>query len=141
MHYFGVNKKKVSALNGKMQRFKIYEQDIEERFLISTGKGGQNVNKTATCVYLKHIPTGIKVKCQRERSQALNRYIARVWLVNKIENRILGHLSEERKRIAKIKRQKRKRSKRAKLKILELKRRHSEKKTLRAKVKNWGVSA
>ena len=134
MPHFGVSINKEAALIQKMRRFGIREQDLLESFIRSTGKGGQNVNKVSTCVYLKHIPTGIEVKCRRERSQALNRYLARVLLVKKIENRVMGRLSEERKRIEKLRRQKRKRSKRAKLKILEQKRRHSQKKMLRYRV-------
>lgn len=133
---FGVSLDKEKSLSEKMLRLGIREADITERFVRSGGPGGQNVNKTSTCVYLKHAPTGIEVKCQKERSQALNRYFARRVLVKKIENSILGNLSEERKRITKIRRQKRKRSKRAKLKMLEAKRRHSEKKLLRADVKD-----
>lgn len=123
----------MNSLSAKMARLGVKEQDIVERFIRSSGPGGQNVNKTSTCVYLKHLPTGIEVKCQKERSQALNRFICRRLLVNKIEAAVLGKLSEERRRIAKIRRQKRKRSKRAKLKVLEAKRRQSEKKRLRQK--------
>ncbi len=119
----------------KMVHLGVREQDIVESFIRSKGPGGQNVNKTSTCVYLKHIPTGIEVKCQKERSQVLNRYLARKILVNKIENLVLGKLSEERQRIEKLRRQKRKRSKRAKLKVLEAKRRQGEKKSLRAPVR------
>lgn len=136
MHNFGVSHDKEKALAHRMHRLGIREADIVERFVRSAGSGGQNVNKTSTCVYLKHKPTGIAVKCQRERSQATNRYVARVLLANKIENRVMGRLSEERKRIEKIRRQKRKRSKRAKLKILEYKRRHSRKKLLRSTIKH-----
>ena len=78
-----------------MARLGIREQDIVESFIRSKGPGGQNVNKTSTCVYLKHIPTGIEVKCQKERMQVLNRYIARKILVSKIESLVLGKLSEE----------------------------------------------
>ena len=92
---------------------------------------GQKVNKASTCVYLKHLPTQIEVKCQRERYQALNRYLARQILTNKIEEMIKGKESEEQQRIEKIRRQKRKRSKRAKLKMLEDKKKHSEKKEAR----------
>jgi len=119
-----------------MARLGVREEDIIESFIRSQGPGGQNVNKTSSCVYLKHIPTGIEVKCQRERSQALNRFLARRILVNKIETLILGDLSEERQRIEKIRRQKRRRSRRAKLKMLEAKRRRAEKKLLRAPVRN-----
>jgi len=128
----GLDKEK--ALQELMRRLGVRQEDIEERFIRSQGPGGQNVNKVSTCVYLRHIPTGIEVRCQKERSQALNRFLARRLLLNKIESRILGRLSEERKRIEKIRRQKRRRSRRAKLKILEAKRLHSAKKLLRAKV-------
>jgi peptide chain release factor len=115
----------------KMLRLGIREADIVEKFIRSDGPGGQNVNKVSTCVHLKHLPTGIEVKCRQERTQALNRYLARQLLLKKIETLILGNLSEERKRIEKIRRQKRKRSKRAKLKVMEAKRRHAQKKELR----------
>ena len=131
MSDFGVSLEKESALRRKMEGLGIREQDIRESFIRSKGPGGQNVNKTSTCVYLKHIPTGTEVKCQKERTQVLNRYIARKILVNKIETLVLGKLSEEQKRIEKLRRQKRKRSKRAKLKVLESKRRHGQIKALR----------
>ena len=130
---FNVTKTKEKRLRDKMQALGIYERDLQEKFVRSGGKGGQNVNKTSTCVHIRHIPTGMGVKCQRERSQSLNRFLARRILTAKIETLTLGRESEEKKRIEKIRRQKRKRSKRAKEKLLEEKRRHSEKKTLRTK--------
>jgi len=129
-----ISKTKEGALKEKMARFGVRESDLEEHFIRSRGPGGQNVNKTSTGVYLRHIPSGIEVKVFSDRSQALNRYTARKILVGKIENAILGRESEERKRIEKIRRQKRKRSKRAKEKMLKNKRIHSEKKELRKKV-------
>jgi len=128
---YRVSQGKEKALHYKMEQLNIKESDIVEHFVRSRGHGGQNVNKTSTCVYLKHLPSGIEVKCQRERSQSLNRFLARRILVNKIENAILGRESEEQKRIEKIKRQKRKRSKRAKEKVLELKHIQSKKKKSR----------
>jgi len=128
MAAYTVSEKKEKALIEKMERLGIYEKDIVEKFVRSSGKGGQKVNKTSTCVYLKHVPTQIEVKCQEERSQALNRYLARKILADKIEKIVLGKESEEQQRIEKIRRQKRKRSKRAKLKILEEKKKHSRKK-------------
>jgi len=135
---FGVGIDKERHLSQRFSRLGIRESDIVEKFIRSAGPGGQNVNKTSTCVYLKHLPTGVEVKCQQERSQALNRYFARQLLLKKIENLLLGNLSEERRRIEKIRRQKRKRSKRAKLKILEAKRKHSQIKTLRKSLRLTG---
>jgi len=127
----GVAKGKEEALKARMALFGIREADIEERFVRSSKKGGQKVNKTSSCVYLKHRPTGIEVKCQDERSQATNRFLARRILADKIESSISGKESEEEKRIEKIRRQKRRRSRRAKEKILRDKKLHSEKKMLR----------
>ncbi len=129
---FPVSSEKGKALGQKLKRTGIYEKDIKESFIRSGGKGGQNVNKASTCVYLKHVPTGIEVKCQRTRSQGLNRYYARLLLHAKIERLIRGRESEEKQRIAKIRRQKRKRSKRAREKMLADKRQHSQKKKERS---------
>ena len=130
---YGVSPEKENLLEEKMEELGIKESDIVERFVRSRGHGGQNVNKTSTCVYLKHLPTGIDVKCQQERSQSLNRFFARRILMEKIETLILGKESEARQRIEKIKRQKRKRSKRAKEKMLESKHIQSRKKEARGK--------
>ncbi len=129
-----VSTEKEIALLERMQELGIAEADIVEKFVRSSGKGGQNVNKTSTCVYLKHLPSGIEVKVQKERSQALNRFLARRLLLQKIEELILGRESEKRAEIEKIRRQKRRRSKRAKEKILRDKKLQAEKKRLRSAV-------
>ena len=133
-----VGLQKERALREMMARLGVREEDIEEKFIRSHGPGGQNVNKVSTCVLLRHLLTGIEVKCQKERSQAQNRYHARQLLLEKIECAILGKLSEEQKRIEKIRRQKRRRSRRAKLKMLESKRLHAAKKLLRVSVRETG---
>jgi protein subunit release factor B len=129
---FPVRHEKEEALKRRLETLGIKEGDIEESFIRSGGRGGQKVNKASTCVYLKHIPTGIEVKCQKTRSQGLNRYYARQILCDKVEAMIKGKESEEAQRIAKIRRQKRKRSKRAKEKILAEKRLHAQKKKERS---------
>ena len=125
---------KIKELREKMLRLGVREGDIIEKFVRSQGPGGQHVNKVSTCVFLRHIPTGIEVKCQQERSQAANRLIAKKLLLDKIESHILAKRAAERERMEKIRRQKRKRSRKMKLRVLEAKRRHSQKKLLRSKV-------
>jgi protein subunit release factor B len=117
-----------------MQQLGVREADLEERFIRSSGPGGQNVNKVATCVVLRHRPSGVEVRCQRERSQALNRFLARRLLLRRLEVQRLGVLSEEAQRIAKLRRQKRKRSKRAKEKLLRDKFLRAQKKSLRGRI-------
>lgn len=131
MDHFIVNPNKERALEEKLTRLGIRKQDVIEKFIRSSGRGGQNVNKTSTCVYLKHIPTGIEVKMAQERSQALNRFLAWRLLADKIEQKILGERSAKQKAIEKIRRQKRKRSKRSKEKMLREKKMVSGKKALR----------
>jgi protein subunit release factor B len=112
---FAVSEEKNNWLKEKMKTLGIHEKDIEEKFVRSSGKGGQKVNKTSTCVYLKHVPTGTEVKCMRDRSQSINRFLARRELVKRIE-RLSGQLTSEDVKQEKIKKQKRKRKKRAAVK-------------------------
>jgi protein subunit release factor B len=128
MNPTSVSKDKWEALRERMEDLGIHESDIVEKFIRSSGKGGQKVNKASTCVYLKHIPTEIEVKCQTERYQAINRFLARKILADKVETKIRGKESEEQQKIEKIRRQKRKRSKRAKMKMLDDKKKQGQKK-------------
>jgi len=90
----------------------VREADLEERFVTSGGPGGQNVNKTATCVVLRHVPTGIEVKMQKARSQSLNRFYARRRLCELIEAQRLGEKSPQALEREKVRRQKARRKRR-----------------------------
>lgn len=112
-----ISQEKVKLLEERMKSLGIDEADIEERFIRAQGRGGQKINKTSACVHLKHIPTGIEVKCQESRSQASNRFFARRILTDKIEESILGKDSSNLRKIQKLRKQKKKRAKRARTKV------------------------
>jgi protein subunit release factor B len=112
MTRFAVNEGKNQWLKEKMEALRIHEKDLEERFVRSSGKGGQKVNKTSSGVFLKHLPTGIDVKCMRERSQSVNRYLARRELIERIE-KLSGYQTAKDMRGEKTRKQKLKRIKRS----------------------------
>jgi protein subunit release factor B len=128
----GPSSDKEAALAARLAGLGVKPGDVVEKFVRSGGPGGQNVNKTSTAVYLKHLPTGIEVKMQQERSQALNRFLARRTLAEKLEARLLGEQSAEAARVAKLRRQKRRRSRRAKEKVLAAKSLQAKKKASRS---------
>ena len=129
-----VSTEKVKALADRMAKLGVSEKDFSESFIRSSGPGGQKVNKSSSQVQLVHLPTGLSVKCQRERSQGLNRFLARRLLLDKIEAKQKGFVEEKKKIREKIRRQKRKRSKKAKEKVLASKHKRSKTKVLRGKV-------
>ena len=128
-----VSAEKEKVLRARMRGLGLREAEIEETFVRSGGPGGQNVNKTSTCVRLHHTPSGLRVRCTRTRAQGLNRYHARVSLCDKMERKLTGAVEAERKRVEKLRRQKRRRSRRAKEKVLQAKRHTSEKKKARSR--------
>ncbi len=109
---FGVTERKVAELKQRMKRCKLHEEDIEEKFVRSSGPGGQKVNKSSTCVHLTHRPSRLVVKMQKSRTQKLNRYYARKRLCEMLENKLLGKESPEAKRLSKIRKQKDRRRRR-----------------------------
>ena len=131
MSVFAVSGTKEEQLAKRMASLAVREADIDETFVRSGGHGGQNVNKTSTCVMLSHRPTGLQVKCQATRQQGLNRFIARRLLLDRIEQLKTGKVAADRAQQEKIRRQKRRRSRRAKNRMLADKAHHSDKKASR----------
>ena len=134
MSAFPVSLEKETQLTQRMNALGVSEADIEETFVRSGGHGGQNVNKTSTCVMLVHRPSAVQVKCQATRQQGLNRFIARRLMLDKIEAIKNGFVAAKRAEIEKIRRQKRKRSRRAKDRMLADKSLHAVKKAFRRSV-------
>jgi len=132
-----VSQSKREQLQRFMDRLEVREDDLKEKFILGSGSGGQKINKTASCVYLKHGPSGIEIKCQRSRSRELNRYHARKELCEQLEERRLGAASKRQRAAEKIRRQKRRRSRRQKERMLEAKHRQSERKARRRPVREW----
>ncbi len=126
-----IKQDKWDEIKKKMDALKIFEEDLVEKFILGSGRGGQNLQKTSSCVYIKHIPTGLEVKCQRGRSRDMNRYYARREICEKLESEILKVKTAKIQEIEKKRRQKRKRSKRAQAKVLETKKHRGEIKALR----------
>ncbi|MBN2703337.1 MAG: peptide chain release factor-like protein [Pontiellaceae bacterium] len=129
-----ITQEKQERLLERMQSLDISEKDLEENFIRGSGKGGQKINKTSSCVQLFHRPTGIEIRCQQTRSQADNRYWARRELCERIEEKVMGEKSEKQQAIEKIRRQKRRRSRRAKARMLDAKTKQGEKKRLRGRI-------
>jgi peptide chain release factor len=126
-----IGKEKLDALQERMDSLGIKSEDLIEKFILGSGKGGQKINKTSSCVYLKHIPTSFEIKCQRDRSREMNRYYARKELCDWLEETLENKKSERQQEMEKIRRQKRRRSRKSKEKMLAGKKQQSEKKSLR----------
>ena len=128
---------KRNELAERMTRLGVRDGDLVERFVLGSGRGGQKLNKTSSCVYLRHVPTGIEIKCQRSRSRELNRFLARRELCERIAERTQGEISRRRAEAERIRRQKRRRSRRQKQRMLDQKHRHAEKKARRNRIDDF----
>lgn len=126
---------KQEEIETRMRELGIADDDLVEKFIHGSGSGGQKVNKTASCVYLKHLPSGIEIKCQRERSLSLNRFLARAELCDQLEAAALAAAAERRARQEKHRRRNRRPSKAARRRNVANKRKLGEKKKLRRKPK------
>ncbi len=135
---FPVSPATVAQLYAEFARLGLKEEDLDEQFVRSGGAGGQNVNKVSTCVVLTHRPSGLVVRCQQERTQGLNRFLARRLMADKFAEKIRGEISLKKSEAEKLRRQKRRRSRRAKQKMLENKRFQAQKNVGRRPVDSRG---
>lgn len=125
------SQRSLDALAALMEKLQIREDDLIEKFILGSGKGGQKINKTSSCVYLKHLPTQIEVKCQQDRSREMNRFLARRALCKRIEAIHTQELTEEQRKIAKIRRQKKRRARKQRAKLSDRKAHLSEREQVR----------
>lgn len=128
-----INKEKWEKLTEWMVKLHIDDTDLVEKFILGSGKGGQKLHKTASTVYLKHLPSGLEVKCQESRSRDDNRYYARERLCEKLHTILSDEKTKAQQQVEKLKRQKKRRSRRAKQKMLDEKSRQGQLKGLRKK--------
>ena len=134
MERVAISEYKQKQLRVRMEKLAVVEADLEEQFVRGSGKGGQKINKTSSCVVLAHKPSGILIKCQKERSQAMNRYFARRELCDRLEERDKTIRSEREQKREKVRRSKRTKSRRQKARMLEEKGRQGDKKQARQTV-------
>lgn len=126
-----ISSDKISDLEQRMAALGIVEADLLEKFVRGSGAGGQKINKTSNCVFLKHLPTGVCIKCQMDRSREMNRFLAKRELCDQLEAIRDGKAIAKTQAIEKIRRQKRPRSKRSKQRSVADKRIQSQKKSMR----------
>mgnify|MGYP000046980820 FL=1 len=126
-----VSPEKIAALEQSMASLGIREEDLLEKFVRGSGSGGQKINKTSNCVFLKHLPTGVCIKCQIDRSREMNRFLARRELCDQLDAIRQGKAIAKTQAIEKLRRQKRPHSQRSKQRSVADKRALSQKKSLR----------
>ena len=129
-----ISPEKIEAIRKLMAEASVYEDDLEESFIMGGGPGGQKTNKTSSVVRLSHGPSGVAVKVGESRSREDNRWLARRMLAETILDNEHQRKSAARQKAEKIRRQKRRRSRRQKQKMLADKHAHSEIKAMRKKV-------
>jgi peptide chain release factor len=124
----------MDSLKQRMDRLSVREEDLEERFILGSGSGGQKINKTSSCVYLKHLPSGHEVQCQESRSREKNRTLARERICDFLEKRIAEDKLEQARNLARQRYRTRKPSRAAKARTRLQKRIRSDRKGLRKRI-------
>jgi protein subunit release factor B len=133
-----VTQEKINQLHKRMKALHIQDNDLIEKFILGSGTGGQKINKTSSCVYLKHIPSGIQIKCQVTRSREYNRYLALSAICDRLEQKAALEIQEKIHLKEKIRRQNKKRSYSGQMKVMEEKKHRAKKKQLRGRGKDEG---
>ncbi len=126
-----ITTEKLTALEARMTALGIVEADLVEKFVRGSGAGGQKINKTSNCVFLKHVPTGVAIKCQMDRSREMNRFLARRELCDQFDAIREGRAIAKTQAIEKMRRTNRPRSRNSKKRSVADKRNLSQKKSLR----------
>jgi peptide chain release factor len=126
-----VTYEKTTALNQRMAALGIRDVDLLEKFVRGSGAGGQKINKTSNCVFLKHLPTGVCIKCQLDRSREMNRFLARRELCDQFDAIREGRAVAKTQAVEKMRRTNRPRSRNSKKRSVADKRQLSQKKTMR----------
>ncbi len=132
-----IENQKEKKLSERMQKLHISEDDLVEKFILGSGSGGQKINKTSSCVYLHHLPTGIEIKCQQHRSRERNRIAAREDLCDRIEAQMIRQKKEEQDHHEKNRRRNRRPSFSQKRRMIATKRQVTEKKARRKVDKDY----
>lgn len=126
-----VTPEKLAALEARMAALGITDDMLLEKFVRGSGAGGQKINKTSNCVFLKHLPSGVCIKCQMDRSREMNRFLARRELCDQLEAIRDGKAIAKTQAIEKMRRTNRPRSRNSKKRSVADKRQLSIKKSLR----------
>ncbi|HRW58353.1 MAG TPA: peptide chain release factor-like protein [Chlamydiales bacterium] len=109
-----ITEKKLEQLHERMQELQIFEKDLEEKFILASGKGGQKVQKSYSCVFLKHLPTNLSVKAQKSRQREENRFFARRELCDLYEKNVLKRKTIQDLKNEKIRKQKKRKERKNK---------------------------
>ena len=128
-----VSHARAAALAARMQQLGVDEADLRESFVRGAGSGGQKINKTSSCVRLLHVPSGIEIRCQQQRSQAWNRHLARAMLCDRLESERRRAKASARAARERERRRRRGRPEGVKRKMIQDRMRRSKVKQLRRK--------
>ncbi|MDE3084197.1 MAG: peptide chain release factor-like protein [Verrucomicrobiota bacterium] len=122
------------SLRRRLVALGVRVEDVEEKFIRGSGPGGQKINKTSSTVCLRHVPTGIEVRVQRERSQSANRALAWAGLCSKLEARHRAEINSVIDARERERRRKRQKNRAQKIAMIDIKHRRARHKASRGRV-------